>query len=57
MYVEGQGDVNYLKYVDIFFIRTAKGSTTVTTMRMDEHVMNMLTHEILAFEMRSKKNF
>ena len=41
MCIEGQCDVNYLKYVDIFFIRAAKSSTTVIIMRIDEHVMNM----------------
>ena len=49
MCIEGQCDVNYLKYADIFFIRAATNSTSVIIMRMDEHVMNMLTHEILAF--------
>ena len=37
-------------------MRTAKSSTTALTMLMDEHVIKMLTHDILAFEMRIKKH-
>ena len=48
---EGQCDVNYLEYVDVFLKRTAKSARTVIIMPIYEHVMNMLIHvEILAFE-------
>ena len=48
---EGQCDVNYLEYVDVFLKRTAKSAITVIIMPIYEHVMNMLIPvEILAFE-------
>ena len=44
-------------FVHIFLKRNAKGSITVIIMPMDELVMNMFAHEILAFEMQSNQNF
>ena len=43
-----------LEFVGIFFKRTAKSAITVT---ICEHVMNVLTHEFVAFKMRIKENF
>ena len=41
----------HLEFVGIFFKRTAKSAITVT---ICEHVMNVLTHEFVAFKMRIK---
>ena len=46
---KGQCVVDYVDYAGIFFKRTSESAITVIIMPIYEHVMSVLTYEILAF--------